>query len=377
MVTALSGFERPCHRKQHVLQFDGESHLALRSLAGLLFAIWPATFKYHSSESRPPGLDFGDYVSSSRAPRLSSKRVGPQMTVGDPSHSLLHWVRNQGGHVGPVSIGRSRLGGGNGCFLTRGVKQDEILFTVPVHACIGLSDCLDDPICGSTFRQLVGDLKTYRKNFFCLAAYLAKVKLCDDLTPYLSMLPWAPGEQDHILWWSDDDIAELGDSLAFEEAKAMRKSVDEECEMFGNLLSHVPFRKNESQSVDEDRRVIDKTLRAAIIFIMSRVFVMSDDENDLLLIPLLDVIQHGAEPTVSHERGHFEDGVESFVIRARKNLTEGTELVNWYGGFPDMPLHRYLTRYGFVPGLNKSIREIAASRDPLLFADTFDHVRRR
>ena len=112
------------------------------------------------------------------------------------------------------------------------------------------------------------------------------------------------------------------------------------------------------RQADED---IERAVRGAFVSILTRAFAQeeSDDEENRL-VPLLDMLQHNAEPNVRH-RSEVDDetGEACVVVRARQPLKAGTELLNCYNDqLLDNPA-KFLSRFGFVPGY--SVGEFVAT----------------
>ena len=68
---------------------------------------------------------------------VASAAADPRRQVDvDPRHApLLSWLEKCGMELGPVSLGKSRIGDGYGAFATRDVAEGELLFSVPSSAC--------------------------------------------------------------------------------------------------------------------------------------------------------------------------------------------------------------------------------------------------
>ena len=67
-----------------------------------------------------------------RRPRRSGVAALVACAAADPRHEpLLSWLEKCGSELGPVSLGKSRIGAGYGAFATRDVAEGELLFSVP------------------------------------------------------------------------------------------------------------------------------------------------------------------------------------------------------------------------------------------------------
>jgi len=149
---------------------------------------------------------------------------------------LLDWVASKdGADVGPVKIRPSTSGIGYGMFLTRSVKKDEVLLKIPEEVCISERIFLLDDEVGSTLRTNIFDKAGPGGNIVCLAGWLAKewmlYKLGKSVSDYefetyLDILPWTHEDQEHILFWSDEEISSLmKGSIAEEDATGLRQEV--------------------------------------------------------------------------------------------------------------------------------------------------------
>lgn len=291
----------------------------------------------------------------------------------DPRHGpLLNYLAESGAQLGPVRLGKSTVGAGGGAFVTRAIDKDEPIFTVPAAACVGLYDACGDEEVGETLARLTASGQGGAT--VALAAYLAKEWLCSGAEgargPYLAMLPWdakwppeGEQEQEHVLWWSEKQIDALVGSEAFDDAVGLREEVALAARVTRGLIGASVRKAYQERGepiwkvwrADDD---IDKAVRGAFVSILTRAFAQEDSEDEEnRLVPLLDMLQHRDEPNVRHRTERDEEsGAECVVVRARRPLAEGEELLNCYG---ELPPAKFLSRFGFVPG--RSVGEFVAS----------------
>lgn len=171
-----------------------------------------------------------------------------------------------------------------------------------------------------------------------------------------------------MLWWSESQVDSLEGSEAFEDAVGLREQVATACKVCRGLIGK-QVREAYKQSgknlfdiwkADED---IDRAVRGAFVSILSRAFFQADSEDEEnRLVPLLDMLQHAAEPNVRHAA---EDESGDVIVRALKPLAAGTELLNNYDG-GELSDAIFLSRFGFVPG--KSVGEFVETiKRPSIF----------
>ena len=155
------------------------------------------------------------------------------------TNPLLSWLRTvPEAFVHPaIQIEKSKVGDGLGCFVSDTVEEDELLFSIPTSVCISFKDAVMDDECGETFKELVEKAGSGGKTV-ATAGYLAKQfltlehqgmdKYDGPYAAYLKSLPFELGknEQDHVLWWSKQDIETLlKGSLAYKDAIGIREEV--------------------------------------------------------------------------------------------------------------------------------------------------------
>ena len=147
---------------------------------------------------------------------------------------LLSYMTSRGAQIGPITLAKSKSGAGNGAFVTQDVEEDEVLFTVPKAACVGLYTACGDEEVGDSLAQIA--VRGQGGATVALAGFLSKEWLCrgeaGPYGPYLAMLPWEADwppegeqEQEHVLWWSEGQIDTLEGCDAFEDAVGLREEV--------------------------------------------------------------------------------------------------------------------------------------------------------
>ena len=194
---------------------------------------------------------------------------------------MLRHVRENDGFIGPVALKPSKLGNGLGCFTTRDVAFDEMLFIVPAPLQISGPTALACPTCGPGFRA-DGVEPTC-----AIAGFMACMLLtdCPLHAPYLRTLPFEP-DASHVLWWSDAEVALLDGSSAHAEACELRAQAQRAIQA---ALRNAPLRCAVQAAVrhaarDDDTDLSDADIdaqladavRGACCCIFSRAFGVKD-----------------------------------------------------------------------------------------------------
>ena len=281
---------------------------------------------------------------------------------------LLAWLRSRGTQVGPITLAKSVVGAGCGAFASRAVDEGELLFSVPSSSCLGLYNACGDEEVGESLAKLVATGQGGAT--VALAGILVKQWLCTQdagaYGPYLAMLPWdaewppeGEHEQEHVLWWSEAQVDDLDGSKAFADAVGLREEVALAAKVLKSLLGASVRRAYKARGepvwnvwkADDD---IERAVRGAFVAILTRAFTQEQaGDEEKRLVPLLDMLQHGAEPNVRHvaeEEEGGEDGARRVVVRARRPIEAGEELLNSYDWGDPLDDATFLTRFGFVPG---------------------------
>ena len=135
------------------------------------------------------------------------------------THPLLAWLGgwpDPGAQTVPIELRASRCGDGIGAFLTRPVQAGEVLFAIPAEAFISLSTALGHPALGPALQEIWE--ASSDGGVAMLAGLIAHLQLnSEEPHPYLRMLPTCRDEQNHVLWWSDDEVSLLAGTSAHDE----------------------------------------------------------------------------------------------------------------------------------------------------------------
>ncbi len=343
----------------------------------------------------------GSWAASAILLALSSPATSPTAKITSTAEysNLLSWLTNTfpNAYINPsVTIAPSPCGG-HGAFATKPIAQDELLFKIPREACITSSSILNDPECGTAFKTL---MKKAGPGSFTvsMAGYLAKEYLCylegkeTLFGPYLATLPWKRGwnGQEHILFWNDEDVEELlSDSLCYRESNDLRSEVQVarrvmnaivgpsilkargEMEEEKPLIPFLEFTKPPAPTVKAPVSGFGRAITGAFVILLTRAFdddfdTEIDFEDAERLIPILDMLNHNAEPTVRYNTN--EEGAVEVI--ARREVAEGEEIYNRYREEEElnMPYHRFFSRFGFVPGITEDIKNLLEDKSSIFFA---------
>jgi hypothetical protein len=180
------------------------------------------------------------------------------------------------------------------------------------------------------------------------------------------MLPldaaWPPEgeqEQEHVLWWSEEQVKSLqGNLAAYRDAKGIRDEVNLAVRVINSLIGPAVRKaykeRGDLQKLSKVDDEIEKAARGAFVSILSRSFQQADTATEeTRLVPLLDMLQHSSEPNVRPRAKIDENGDQVVIAMARRRIEEGEELVQSYDS-DRLESWQFLTRFGFVPGVSVS-----------------------
>ncbi len=314
---------------------------------------------------------------------------------------MLEWLKFKGADINSkIEIRPStRQGSGYGVFVNDAVEADELLFTIPRSACITLDQALQDEVCGKIFQKII-DQAGPGGVTVALAGFMAKEWLLTSTTdiqkndtpfgPYLKTLPWARGvnNQEHILFWSNQEIeTSLKGSMCYSEATALRDEVNLAIRVLNGIVKppvEAQRRKERGEKEEnsgfswpwqakstEDATTtilegLPEAVKGAFVCLLTRAFEDGDGDAEKL-VPMLDMMQHSEDPSISHVMRKSDGSVQ---VRARKALEGGEELFNQYRSELEesMPYHRFFTRYGFVPGVEEDMMNLLQDKSSIFFA---------
>jgi len=355
--------------------------------------------------------------------------------------------------IGPVTVSPSQILGteeecGNGLFCTDNVSAGDVLLLIrPMDdAVISIEQALHDVDCGSDFTNLAEEYDGGET--VAIAGWLAKTRICDMLdqaarrdeydddddedddyyeetmemkmkmkeddkstflSAYISALPWLPIDQDHIIWWRQEEADDIfcgtgsdmdsqgnvadGSRAMMEEAVRIRSEVASAIPLLAKIIA--PIVRSKLKMVAPD--VIDELigfgdgmgddldlacnillssyLRGAFVILMTRSFddsfvgigasssYDSVSEGGGRLVPVLDMCQHTTHnPNVYHVCDIDSDCIGLF---AGQDISAGEELtISYHLG---LDLGVFGARFGFVPGEARSFRVLLKERSNVIF----------
>ena len=294
-----------------------------------------------------------------------------------PIHAtLIKWLQEHPTtYISPkFTIEQSKLGGYGGFSSAAGFADGELIIRLPRECCVTPEDALYDPSCGEIFQQ-AKQKRVPSWAMLIISGFIAKEYLLSNRmknktaikhSPYLQSIPWVQGElgQDHVIFWSQEKVDMLlGESLAYNDALIVRKTVDSAIRLLKDVIRPIVE--------DADDEEIEGAVKGAFVVCLSRSFaeeVESDDGTTLevenAMLPLLDVLQHSNNPNTSLES--YDDFI---LLRARGDISAGEELFHCYQEERDdvIPKHKFFTRYGFIPGVRTPVVELLESKSSLFF----------
>lgn len=133
-----------------------------------------------------------------------------------------------------------------------------------------------------------------------------------------------------------------------------------------------PWQSQEEEESSDENEILDgleETVRGAFVISLSRAFAVpsgaDDGKEEDRLASVLDMLQHSNSPNISHKCA--DDG--SIEVTAKAGIKSGDELFNQYRGEsdPNMPYHKFFTRFGFVPGVTEPVANLIAERSTIFF----------
>jgi len=231
---------------------------------------------------------------------------------------------------------------------------------------------------------------------------------------YISALPWLPQDQDHIIWWRQEETDQIlrtttstpndepnnDITTTIDEALRIRSEVSSAIPLLADILGPIVRSKlstvppndvrtllgfgsgNGGPEIDTDLAssiLLSSYLRGAFVILMTRSFDSTFDgsapssrgdggggrsEDGGRLVPVLDMVQHTTgTPNVYHV---YDRDSDSITVHAARDLTAGEELViSYYDGGMDAGV--FGARFGFVPGERRSFRVLLEERSEALF----------
>eukprot|EP00554_Chaetoceros_debilis_P000657 CAMPEP_0194086662 /NCGR_PEP_ID=MMETSP0149-20130528/21987_1 /TAXON_ID=122233 /ORGANISM="Chaetoceros debilis, Strain MM31A-1" /LENGTH=290 /DNA_ID=CAMNT_0038769801 /DNA_START=279 /DNA_END=1151 /DNA_ORIENTATION=+ len=258
-----------------------------------------------------------------------------------------------------LQIARSTVGHGHGLYCRSSVSAGSTICTIPLEKCITLEDVRSHPELGRVLGIMQDDLEEEEGPTASMAAYLASEMLREQCAEweedpslsgphadYINILPTgrAVSQQDHVLWWSDEDVERLFEGgAAYEKALALREWVKAEGEIIEGMLVSNLAEKQMGLSVSQVRGAVTN----AFVNVLNRSLYLGDGEENMLLVPVLDMAAHSIEPNIKANLGRNEMGIPAVIVTAARDVSESEELtLNCYSTLFEG--HEFYVMYGFI-----------------------------
>ena len=258
-----------------------------------------------------------------------------------------------------LSIRKSVIGHGHGLFSRTSFLPESEAFTIPAQKCITLNDVKNHPDLGEVLTIMIDDLGEEEGPLASLAAFLASEMLREQCAEweedpslsgpyadYIKCLPTgrAVSEQDHVLWWSHDEVSRLFEGgAAYEKAMALRDWVETEGEIIEGMLVSDLAQKMMGLSVQQVRGAVTN----AFVNVLNRS--LFNDSDLQRLVPVLDMCAHSSSPNLKHE----VDSAGNVVVTPTRPIMAGEELtLDYYSS--EFEGHEWYVMYGFIVPFGKA-----------------------
>ena len=254
-----------------------------------------------------------------------------------------------------LSIAKSTIGHGHGLFTTKILPANTIAFTIPLDKCITLDDVRSHPDLGRVLTIMQDDLGDEEGPIATLAAFLASESLREQCAEweedpslsgpyadYIKVLPTgrAVSEQDHVLWWSDEDVERMfeGGGAVYDKSIALRDWVQTEGGIIEGMLVSDLAQKMMGLSISQVRGAVTN----AFVNVLNRS-LFNEGEDQQRLVPVLDMCAHSSEPNLFCEI----DASGNVVVTTKTDIQAGEELsIKFYS--TDFEGHEWYVMYGFI-----------------------------
>jgi hypothetical protein len=253
-----------------------------------------------------------------------------------------------------LSISKSTIGHGHGLYTAIPLPANTLAFTVPLEKCIILDDVRSHPELGKVLTIMQEDLGDEEGPIASLSAFLASEMLREQCAEweedsslsgiygdYISILPTgrAVSQQDHVLWWSDEEVERLfKGGAAYDKAMALKDWVQTEGEIIEGMLVSDLAQKMMGLSISQVRGAVT----TAFVNVLNRS--LFNDGGELhRLIPVLDMCAHSSEPNLECKI----DTSGNVVVTTKRDIQAGEELsLEFYS--TEFEGHEWYVMYGFI-----------------------------
>ena len=252
-----------------------------------------------------------------------------------------------------LTIQKSKIGHGHGLYTTTALAANTIAFKIPVEKCITLDDVRSQPDLGEVLTIMQNDLGDEEGPIASLSAFLANEMLREQCAEweedpslsghyadYIKILPTgrAVSQQDHVLWWSDEEVERLFQGgAAYDKALALRDWVETEGQIIEGMLVSDLARKMMGLSISQVRGAVTN----AFVNVLNRC-LFNENEHQRL-VPVLDMCAHSNVPNLECEIAANGD----VVVKTTAEIEAGEELsLKYYS--TEFEGHEWYVMYGFI-----------------------------
>ncbi|GAA5862414.1 hypothetical protein JCM3774_002508 [Rhodotorula dairenensis] len=265
---------------------------------------------------------------------------------------FLDWFVSQGGSVHPAVGFKQWEGQGRGCVALQDIEPDTVLFSIPRSILLTTSTAaLPSLLPAEEWAELAGWTPL-------ILSMMYEYLRTSTWKPYFSLLP---SEFDSLMFWSDDELAELEGSNVLSKigrdeadeiyAETVRPLVEKHAAVFGDaddysaelfhrmgslVLSrsfHVDSKPETEEDEDEDSDDEEEEER--------------EDVADVAMVPFADILN--AQSGADNARLFYEP--TTLNMMSTSHIPAGAQIYNTYADPPNSDL---LRRYGHVDEVNKA-----------------------
>jgi len=253
-----------------------------------------------------------------------------------------------------VSISKSTIGHGHGLYTAIPLPANTIAFTIPLEKCFTLENVRSHPDLGRVLTIMQEDLGDEEGPIASLSAFLASemlreqcaeweedLSLSGPYSEYIKILPSgrAVSEQDHVLWWSNEEVERLFQGgAAYDKAMALKDWVQSEGEIIEGMLVSDLAQKMMGLSISQVRGAVT----TAFVNVLNRSLFNEGGEQQRL-VPVLDMCAHSCEPNLEC----MIDKCGNVVVSTKRDIQAGEELsIKFYS--TEFEGHEWYVMYGFI-----------------------------
>jgi len=292
------------------------------------------------------------------------------------SANFLNWFTSQPGTAFNSSLRivdlRNR-NAGRGIIATADIPAETDLFTIPRSAIISVEtselaqrlpelfkDVPDTDTSNPTLEDddAATDLPTSWLNLILILLYETFHHPTSKWAPYLSVVPSTPSQFDTLMFWTQNELAEL-------QASAMPSKIgkDSANRMFKERIIPIVKKHADIFYPSDAQQLSDEELlprcHAIGSLIMSYAFDLQPDEDEdaeddnedgwvedqskpstMGMVPMADMLNADAE-----FNAHLSHGDDALTMTSLRDIKAGEEVLNYYGPLPNGEL---LRRYGYT-----------------------------